>query len=29
MNIALWLHRAGRAQPDRPAVGYGARVLRS
>jgi long-chain acyl-CoA synthetase len=29
MNIALWLHRAGRAQPDRPAVGYGEEVLRS
>jgi long-chain acyl-CoA synthetase len=29
MNIALWLHRAGRAQPDRPGVGYGERVLRS
>jgi long-chain acyl-CoA synthetase len=29
MNIALWLHRAGLAQPDRPAVGYGTRVLHS
>jgi long-chain acyl-CoA synthetase len=29
MNIALWLNRAGLAQPDRPAVGRGARVLRS
>jgi len=29
MNIALWLHRAGLAQPHRPAVGYGARVLRT
>jgi len=28
MNIALWLHRAGRAQADRPAVGHGTRVLR-
>ncbi len=27
MNIALWLHRAGLAQPARPAVGQGARVL--
>src|SRR5262249_57017322 len=27
-DIALWLHRAGLAHPDRPAVGYGARVLR-
>ena len=26
MNIALWLERAGLAQPDRPAVGRGARV---
>ena len=23
---SLWLHLAGRAQPDRPAVGYGTRV---
>src|SRR5689334_156361 len=29
MNIALWLHRAGLAQPDRPAVGQGARVHRT
>ena len=29
MNIARWLHRAGLAQPDRPAVGCGTRVLRS
>jgi long-chain acyl-CoA synthetase len=29
MNIALWLHRAGLAQPGRPAVGHGMRVLRS
>src|SRR6267142_2207733 len=28
MNIASWLHRAGLAHPDRPAVGQGARVLR-
>ena len=29
MNIALWLQRAGLAQPDRPAIGHGARVHRS
>ena len=29
MNIALWLQRAGLAQPERPAVGQGTRVLRS
>jgi long-chain acyl-CoA synthetase len=29
MNIALWLHRAGRACPDRPAVGHGSRVIAS
>jgi long-chain acyl-CoA synthetase len=29
MNIALWLHRAGLAQPDRPAVGHGTRVHRT
>jgi long-chain acyl-CoA synthetase len=29
MNIALWLHRAGLAQPDRPAVGHGARVVKT
>jgi long-chain acyl-CoA synthetase len=29
MNIALWLHRAGRAQAERPAIGYGERVLRT
>ncbi|HEY1546145.1 MAG TPA: AMP-binding protein, partial [Xanthobacteraceae bacterium] len=29
MNIALWLDRAGRGQADRPAVGHGARVLRT
>src|SRR5581483_5647648 len=28
MNLALWLHRAGRAEPDRPALGLGPRVLR-
>jgi long-chain acyl-CoA synthetase len=28
MNIALWLHRAGLAHPDRPAVGHGPRVIR-
>ena len=28
MNIALWLHRAGLAHPDRPAVGHGTRVVR-
>src|SRR6266511_3885281 len=29
MNLALWLARAGKSYPDRPAVGLGARVLRS
>src|SRR5689334_22477915 len=29
MNISLWLHRAGLAQPERPAGGPGTRVLRS
>jgi long-chain acyl-CoA synthetase len=29
MNIALWLHRAGLAGPERPAVGYGTRVHRT
>ncbi len=29
MNLALWLHRAGLADADRPALGYGARVLRN
>ena len=29
MNIALWLHRAGLACPDRPAVGLGTRVHRA
>ena len=29
MNIALWLRRAGLAQPDRPAVGNGTRVHRT
>src|SRR5712692_6413099 len=28
MNLALWLERAGKSHPDRPAVGLGARVLR-
>src|SRR5581483_3192182 len=28
MNLALWLHRAGLADPDRPALGLGPRVLR-
>jgi long-chain acyl-CoA synthetase len=29
MNLAFWLQRAGRAYADRPAVGSGARVVRS
>ena len=29
MNLALWLDRAGRADPHRPALGIGAAVLRS
>src|SRR5262245_27966404 len=29
MNLALWLERAGRSHPGRPAVGLGTRVLRS
>jgi long-chain acyl-CoA synthetase len=29
MNIALWLHRAGLAAPERPAVGYGTRIHRT
>jgi len=29
MNIALWLHRAGLAHPDRPSVGHGTRVIRT
>jgi len=28
MNIALWLERAGRADPERPAIGEGRRVMR-
>jgi long-chain acyl-CoA synthetase len=28
MNIALWLERAGRADPERPAIGEGRRVVR-
>ena len=27
MNIALWLERAGKSHPDRPAVALGERVL--
>ena len=29
MNLALWLERAGRADGERPALGFGARVLRN
>ena len=29
MNVALWLERAGRADPQRPAIGYGRRVVRT
>jgi long-chain acyl-CoA synthetase len=29
MNIALWLHRAGLAAPERPAIGLGSRVRRT
>ena len=29
MNLALWLDRAGRGDPNRPALGLGPRVLRS
>ena len=29
MNLALWLDRAGRSDPHRPALGIGSRVLRS
>ena len=29
MNLALWLHRAGLSHGDRPALGLGARVIRS
>src|SRR5258705_5990195 len=29
MNLALWLERAGREEPQRPALGRGARVVRS
>lgn len=28
MNLALWLERAGKSHADRPAIGYGDRVLR-
>ena len=28
MNLALWLERAGKSNPDRPALGLGTRVLR-
>jgi len=28
MNLALWLDRAGRGDPDRPALGHGDRVVR-
>jgi long-chain acyl-CoA synthetase len=29
MNVALWLERAGKAAPHRPAIGYGRRVVRT
>jgi long-chain acyl-CoA synthetase len=29
MNLALWLERAGKDDPSRPALGYGSRVLRT
>src|SRR5215204_2257383 len=29
MNVALWLERAGKADPHRPAIGYGRRVVRT
>ncbi|HEX8663211.1 MAG TPA: AMP-binding protein [Beijerinckiaceae bacterium] len=29
MNVALWLERIGKADPDRPAVGYGRRVVQT
>src|SRR3954454_15649504 len=29
MNLALWLDRVGKADPHRPAVGHGLRVVRS
>jgi long-chain acyl-CoA synthetase len=29
MNIANWVYRAGLSHPDRPAVGYGTRVVRT
>jgi long-chain acyl-CoA synthetase len=29
MNLALWLQRAGLSHGDRPALGYGAKILRS
>jgi long-chain acyl-CoA synthetase len=29
VNLATWLERAGREEPGRPALGFGARVLRS
>jgi len=28
MNLALWLERAGKEEPERPALGFGAQVLR-
>ncbi len=29
MNVALWLERAGKSHPDRPAVGFGRQVVRT
>ena len=29
MNLALWLHRAGLSHGDRPALGFGSRVIKS
>ena len=29
MNLALWLHRAGLSHGDRPALGFGARVIKN
>src|SRR6185312_13730892 len=29
MNLALWLYRAGLSDPQRPALGHGARVLQT
>ena len=29
MNLALWLHRAGLSHGDRPALGFGQRVIKS